>query len=1172
MNGLKKELKRNYKALKARYTGQNCTDCFYDNFKQITKYYLTVQRAKFLTDLTHTTELCKKMCVSGVLPSTDGIINFFNNNPISTGEILHLQLCIASALISYISENEVADEAVKSLSKIPDIDFEKITENISDVDKTLSLDPTHFYSLMSDETKNTYRTAVFMSAKKQNKNEKEVALEALKKAQNENRHIGFYLNLNKNVKILPILTAEIILPVVAAAIVSKKLHCPKAFPLFLFPVTDILRILTDRFFSLTAKHEKPAHLNFSGNIPDNAKTIIAISTLIPSADKITEIKNHIKSIYLSNKNAAAICILADLKSCDTPFCKNDKESVFRMEQMINELKKETGGCFVLAVRERVFSKTQGEFVPFERKRGAIIALVKMLVENKNEFSIFTGDTDKIKNAKYMAVLDIDTSTPKGSLEKLIEIAEHPLNEPVISKKDSCVTSGYGIIMPSVKTDTSSATETYFTKIFADSFGIDAYSPETREKCMLMFGDTVFNGKGLINIKAFHSLVCNRFPEEYILSHDILEGCVLRTALADDVQFTDSIPSDATAYFKRLHRWVRGDTQNLKFATHDRGIHLSVLNKIRLFDNIRRALTPVFALCLLCMSRYFSKKHRNTAALIALLSFGGSDFFAGAISSFTDLKHNFFRQYFSQIPSFSKNCFKRGFLKTIFGVRTAFCCADAILRSLYRITVSKKNLLEWIPASDCNKSTLIANIKKSVPSMLFGAFLIKSPVFFARVAGKMFIADLPFSLLTQKKQNTSLPAPNTDEIYEINHYCRDMWNFFCDFCTEKHNYLIPDNVTASQEPSIDTRTSPTNIGLMLCTFLSARDFGFINSQILFEMLNNSFNTIEKMEKYNGNLYNWYDITTLKVIEPEFVSSVDSGNFMCCITALKEGLKEYLNENNDLSIIITKCEKLINDCDFKFFYNKTRNLISVGFDAQNSVLSECHYDLLMSESRMMSFFAVSKNKVPLKHWSALGRQRASLKFRSAACAWSGTMFEYFMPAIFLPSQESTLSYEALHYCIHCQKMFAKKRDIPYGVSESAYNAIDKDGNYQYKAHGVDFASSRPDPFNEAVISPYSSFLSVQFDPHDAIDNLNKLKQFDMYGKYGFYESCDFEASRNETTLYSPVKIYMSHHIGMSFLASANCVFDGIMQKRFMNDADMAGCSDLLKEKIDGDTKPI
>ncbi len=1167
MYNLKKTLKSQYKTIKSAYRTQNGTQCFFDNYKQTVKYLKSALHVKTDVNLDYCTELCKKMCINGTLPDTDGIIDFLKDKKLNLSALMHLQQCVISALCAHIASklasDDTPDEGIKSLLMLPDINFPAIISALSDADKILSSEPCNIYNIMSEHTKNMYRKSICNIASKNTISESKAATDLLVKATTNNKHIGFFMELNGKKSAVKETIAEAVLPVAITAIICKKVHNFSLFVPLLLPVCEISRAVTDKLLIETQKHTKLPSMDFEKGIPQDRKAVITICTIVPNIQQIGELKSHLKKIYLANKaENAPICLLADLKNSPVKFTQDDEQKIEMLKNTLHQLKNETGGNFILAVREREYSASQGEFAPFERKRGAIIELVKFIKTGKNTFKTLLGDTEKLNDAKYLMLLDIDTQLPPDMLKKLVEIASHPLNEPQIDTEKRVTKSGYGIIMPAVKTSIESYNSTYFTNLFSDGCSIGAYSPEIKEKNMILTGTSVFCGKGLINIDAFYQLIVNRFPANYVLSHDILEGEILRTAFADSVELTDSFPADTNAYLKRLNRWVRGDTQNIVFA-FDNKMNLSAESKRRLLENFRRCITPVFAVAGMLYARLLQKKYARIITAVCGFSFISADAFSALFAFLKNPENNLLRHYFSFVLPYCLACLVRGMFSAVFSIKTAFTCADGIIKSLYRMLVSKQKLLEWVPAADCNNSSLLSQVKKSIPSYIFAAILPKHEI----IIRKLTLADLPLSVLSARRINKTKKRMMPEMLCELTVYCRDMWQFVLDFSTEEFNYLIPDNIIPKK--FTDCRTSPTNIGLMLCCILAARDFGFIGSDVLFTMLNNTFSSIEKLPKYNGNLYNWYDIKTLKVIEPEFVSSVDSGNFMCCLTALKEGLKEYLQESSDLQLIINKCESMITECNFDFMFNKNRNLISVGYDVKNCELSQCHYDLLMSESRMMSFFAVAKRKIPLKHWQSLGRQRNRYGLRCAASAWSGTMFEYFMPALFLPAQPSTLAYESLMYCIHCQKKYAEKFGVPYGISESAYNAVDSDGNYQYKAHGVKKASRRPDTFNELVISPYSSFLTLQYDIKSAADNLKKLKNYDMYGKYGFYESCDFEPCRNELTAYSTIKTYMSHHIGMSFLGAANCIFDGIMQKRFMADQDMAGFASLLSESPYSDT---
>lgn len=1186
MKGIEKKLKADMAILSKAY-GKSLkmhtleSDWLTDNYYIVEKNYSSAlkqaKRLKF--KISEVADVCEKICKNGILPSDDEIIAILLDEKLTTVETENLSLFLKACLIGKAAESINRDETVfensiKSLIRLEETDFGAILYETGITEKLLCQDPAGIYRNMTEHTKEMYRHAIFDMSLKNGKSEEETAVEILDKATKDNRHIGFYLDTKqKNNTGKALLFLEALLPFAVSAVIAFSLKSWYLLPLIYIPLWEALKFITDFIISKSAKPELLPSMDYSSRIPQSEKTVIAISTLLPDASEAEIMKKHLRKLCLANcKDNTCICILADFSQTKTPTAPNDSTDINALKRVIDELNKKYSNKFVLAIRSRRFSVTENAYTAHERKRGAITSLVRLINDDRHDFTVLHGNTENIHGAKYIMALDSDTRMPAGVLNTLVGIASHPFNRPVISPSKQRVTSGYGIISPRVETSVESANKTHFSFVFSPSNGLSAYSHTVCERYQDLFGKSIFSGKGLIDINAYYRLLPDRFPEEQILSHDILEGIVLRNAFAGNAALTDSFPSNENSYFKRLHRWIRGDMQNIQLLFDKRcKSAFDTLGKWWLIDNIRRAVTPIFAVLCIILSFFMPDNAATAATAAALLSVSATHIFSFVQSLINGGISIISRLYFSHTVPYVISCILRALTAIITLVRYAACSVDAIIRSIYRMLISRRHMLEWTAAADCDRAnTTFSLAKKSLSSVVFGGILLLFGNTIMKFAGILFLLDLPFSILSAKSKKIYREQLNEKEKKKLREYVSSMWQFYEQFNTKEHNFLIPDNVQFSPVYAVANRTSPTNIGLMLCVFLAARDFNFIDSNSLHRLLSQSIETIEKLEKYRGNLYNWYDTVTLEILKPEFISTVDSGNFLCCLTSLRSGLKNYTNEYPELSTIIKRIDAIINACDLDFLYNKQRNLFHIGFDTQSNTLTPSYYDLLMSEARMTSYFAVASDKVPIRHWEALDRTLSKNGRYSGPVSWSGTMFEYFMPAIFLPSYPNTINREALKYCIHCQKKRVNGKNIPYGISESCYYEFDSNLNYSYKAHGVSSLSLKNDKNTETVISPYSTFLTLNEDAHAAMENLKKLEKIGAVGKYGFVEAVDFTASRCTNGNFQTVNSFMSHHIGMSFLSAANCLFDNIFAERFITDDLMYGSRELLFEKIPADAK--
>ncbi|HCB99894.1 MAG TPA: hypothetical protein DEP42_01540 [Ruminococcaceae bacterium] len=312
-----------------------------------------------------------------------------------------------------------------------------------------------------------------------------------------------------------------------------------------------------------------------------------------------------------------------------------------------------------------------------------------------------------------------------------------------------------------------------------------------------------------------------------------------------------------------------------------------------------------------------------------------------------------------------------------------------------------------------------------------------------------------------------------------------------------------------------------------------------------------------------MLNWYNTRTLEPLHPAYISTVDSGNFLCCLTAFYEGLHDYAHEAA-FTPLCERIKKLLDNTDMAILYNRRRKLFHLGYDLEKNEFSEIYYDLLMSEARLASYYAIAKKIVPKRHWGTLGRTLVKQNGYTGPVSWTGTMFEYLMPHLLLPVYKDSFTAEAIRFVLYCQKKRVQSHHVPWGISESGFYAFDAALNYQYEAHGVQKMALKRGMNGDLVISPYSTFLALPFDRTASLKNLHALKEYGLLGHCGFFEAIDFTSTRTNGRR-AIIKSYMAHHVGMSIVACANASFDNIMQKRFMRNEQMRAANDLLKEKI-------
>ncbi len=1071
------------------------------------------------------------------------------------------------------------------ISKSDTIDVQEIINNSNKVHKIYASEKSNIYSKMNKETQSIYRNRTAYIAKKQKKSEIDIANNFLSAADKfftnlnnaKESHVGYYIfkdyeSLFKKVNIKNYTMFICFLSVFISLVCSFFLNNYYILILLLIPFAEIIKIIVDLFVKYKKQITYLPRMSLSNNIPDNAKTTIVISTIISTCKDIKELKQKIiEQNFLNVSDNIKICVLCDLSPSNKITSANDDVIIRNCERTINGLNKRFNNRFIIIIRNRTFSKTQNMYIGFDRKRGAIEELACFAKSEQIDFKFTCGDTDFIKDSKYFLCLDYDTKPFMETACELISIAQHPLNKPVI--QDNKVINGYGIITPRITTKLSSSLKTPFTKFVGGIGSSSAYDnccPDFYQDC---FNAGIFSGKGLINIDSFYKVCTNIFLPEEILSHDIIEGELLRTGFAGDIIFSEQFPSKSESYFKRLHRWIRGDIQNINFLGKKiktkKGFiknPLKYISKFKLLDNIKRILFPINLIIIILVSAFVNI---NTALLLMILALVSLKlpYCISLISSiFNNGFYNITRKYYSNVISETTEIISKSFFSVIFLPQQALTSLDASIRALWRKYISKKNLLEWTTAYSAEqfvRTTRVICSNYLLP-FIIGIILLISKLIFIKIVGMIFVISPLIIFYCNRPYKDRKNVIDKNTVSKLINQLSNMYHFYEDYANKENNYLPPDNVQFAPIFRVCNRTSPTNIGLMLLSELAARDFELIDTDELAIRIDRALKTVENLKKYKGNLYNWYETKTLKVSNNPYVSSVDSGNFLCCMVALKEGLVEYKNKNSIIPDLIIRINNIIDNTDIGFFYDKIKNLFYIGFNPETEKFSPNHYDMLMSEARMTSYFAISKRLVPKKHWHQLGRIISKNGLYSGTVSYTGTMFEYFMPELLLSSKHGSICYEGLKYCLYCQKQRTKKSHMPYGISESGYYAFDNILNYQYKAHGVQKSGLRKGLDNELVVSPYSTYITLQYDLKNAIENIDKLKSFGLEGYYGLYEAIDFTKSVDIES-GSIVKSYMAHHIGMSIIGISNALQDGKMQKRFIKDRFMKSGEELLEEKI-------
>lgn len=1144
---------------------------------------------------------------------------------------LTVENTIFSAHKNESNNGVIIGNCINSLRNIEALNWENEFENLSQVHKILLKDPINQYSCMDFKSREYYRKNIVKLSKSLEESEisiSSMALHCAEKAPYDMerpymRHVGYYLvdegkkeliknirgkltfnekmeNMNNNKRM--ILYIESILFFIAffmAGLLSLSYNHDGNFRLWkyilcglitIIPISHIVIYILNWIISHMVPAKIIPKLDFSNDLGCKNRTIVVIPTLINSKDNIKELLQRLENYFLGNKiNNLYFAILADFKDSNVKVEKGDKELVDYALKYTEELNLKYNFIedkkFFFFLRERRFNEKEGYYLGWERKRGKLVEFNDLIRgENHTTYNIISYPIDELKKATYIITLDQDTELTRDKAKEMVGAMSHVLNFPRINEKTNTVFRGYGVLQPRIGISISSANKTIFSKVFSGETGIDTYSTSVSDVYEDLFGEGIFTGKGIYHINTFRSVLQNKIPENLILSHDLLEGSFLRAGLLTDVELIDSYPPYYNASAKRLHRWVRGDWQLLRYLKNNK---LNLLRKYQIFDNLRRSLVaPNTMLLLFCSVLGILPNGMNKYFILALLTLSISMIFSIFENIITPIKSLNIESRVWQ----SKLAWKQLFLNFTFFPHKSILMIDAIVRTLYRLFISKKNLLQWQCAEHVEKSigrNKYDFIKLMYSSNILSILLLCLGFLNSFALGiTLLIPCIVWFLSPLIAYYVSLPIHvgkidiSEDEEQILRRISEKTWLYFKDFVNEENNYLGPDNYQEEPLNGLAHRTSPTNIGMCLMANICALDLGYIDFETCINRTYKTVGTIETLEKFHGHLYNWYDTKTKEPLRPKFVSFVDSGNLVCyyllCAKTIEDKIhnhnisatlnKDTLNKDtlNRANELIRRLNILANATDFSVLYSKDRSLFSIGYDVENEKLNNSYYDLLASEARQGSFIAIAKGDVPKEHWFRLGRAMSSMGGHKGLVSWSGTMFEYFMPLLIMRTYNDTILDRTYVSVIKNQKNYVKDKKIPWGISESAFYEFDIEKNYQYKAFGVPGMGLKRGLKDELVISPYSTILALQRDFKRSMSNIKKLIEIGMEGKYGFYESIDYTTSRIKGS-EKIVKNFMIHHEGMSLMALNNVLNNNILQKRFHDIPMVKATEILLQEKI-------
>jgi cyclic beta-1,2-glucan synthetase len=1290
------------------------------------------------------------------------------------------------------SDAELLKTRMRSLRDVGYADWFTLIEPLVVYDSVLQQDPANAYRSMDFDSRESYRKRVAEIAQHSDCSELEVAQAALALALESREkhrvedprlrarrgHIGYYLidhgfpQLSSRVGYRPrfidrirlmlwhnaddfyiggiqIITVVLIGLILAPLVPNYPLFggLTVAFILLLLPVTQGAVDLVNNTVTAIFKAYALPKLDFSKGVPQEFTTLVVVPTLLMKEKQVRELFDELEVRYLANQDRNIhFGLLTDLPDSVTRPRQNDTDPLvdlaIRLTDELNERYAKAGaGSFFLLHRHRIFNARQGVWMGWERKRGKLLDLNKLLKGQFDPFPVKAGNLGALAHAQYVITLDSDTQLPRGTAQTMIGALAHPLNRAIIDPELRIVTEGYGILQPRVGVSVQSASRSRLAAIYSGQTGFDIYTRAISDAYQDLYGEGIFTGKGIYEIETLHAVLDRRFPRNSLLSHDLIEGSYARVGLTTDVEVIDDYPSHYSAYTRRKHRWLRGDWQIAQWlfakVPDESGRYvrnpIATISRWKIFDNLRRSLVEVFTFALL---------------LAGWLGLPGGALYWTAVTLFlmfvptlVQFCFSLGRAYVTKLQGSVRDAvsgFGQGtfisLLNLVYLPHQTLLALDAIIRSLVRSFITGQRLLEWETAAEAESA---ANRRTPVDR-----YLALSPLVALVAGGLIFLhhresllVALPIlilwasaggitSWLNSSPQQTR-PQLTTEENIFLRHLALRTWRFFNQFGAENHNYLIPDNV--EEEGLFEAaRVSPTNFGLLLNARQAANTFGYLTIPEFIILTEQSLQTYDKLEKVRGHIYNWYDTRTLVPIHPRTISSVDSGNLAASFYTLRTGCRSLLRqplldpglfhgirdhwqllmslpdapaglkalalpaadtgadgwiawaratvddpvfipgataagseatwwlaethrriralvtlindympwllpqfaplralpqlqglagawatvstadasalagdlENRiarssvslpadsshvlladelrsalpparlrlkalagELQALASEAMRFATEMDFGFLMDRSRLLLSIGYEVDRQHLHQACYDLLSSEARIAAFITVAKGEAPQQSWFKLGRTHTMAYGHAVLISWTGTMFEYLMPSLWMRSYPDTLVSRTLSGVVAIQRAFGREHGIPWGISESGWAGMDDHGHYHYQAFGIPPIALKWDAVAGPVVSPYSTCLALGIDPIEAMRNLKRMAKMGWTGAYGFYEAADYQESTKTPKL---VREWMAHHQGMSLLAVLNLLYDNIVQDWFHANAHLEATQLLLHEK--------
>jgi len=816
-----------------------------------------------------------------------------------------------------------------SLRELDHSNWDRIFQKLSVVDRILREDAT--YAQMEPASRDSYRRAVVEMAAGSPQTEAEIARRAIGLAQQDqssgySSHVGYYLVddgrelLRKLVRYrrsaLGWLRETIIRHAASAYLLGVEfgafvltacllLACGRTIsmaillPLLLVPATGAAIDVINQLIALFFPPQVLPKLDLSKGVPDDCLTVVAVPTLLLNESQTRQMVEALEVRFLGNRDKnLQFALLTD--SVDSPGGPNDADPLIHLcSQLIERLNRkyapQARGSFFHFHRRQIFCASENTWMGWERKRGKLLDFNSFLRGERDAFLVKTGDLSLLTKVRYVITLDSDTQLPRDTARKLIGTLAHPLNRAVFDRTGKKLERGYAILQPKAGVDLQSARKSRLAAIFSSDATFDVYTRAISDAYQDLFGEGSFVGKGIYDIDAFHRLVDTWLPEGALLSHDMIEGSFARAALVSDIEIVEDYPSRYAVYCRRKHRWARGDWQTAPWILpriadrfgRELPNALQLISRWKIVDNLRRAVYEPVMLTLLLAGWLFLPRGPvfwTGAALVVVLL----PSFLQLIGGLTKVRRYSAAYLKNLATGFAIEQVRMALFIALL-LHQSIIMIDAAVRTIFRMLVSQRNLLEWETAAQAEMSSgarsLVDRYLQWIPlaALAIAAVIAVAnpralPIALPFLASWFLTGHIAAWLDRPWSQNKSRVAARDRE------FLRDTalrtWRFFADFCSPNNHWLISDRL--QQVPvRVVERLSPTNLGLVLNSRLAAYDLGFITLPQVIQLTEATLATAAKLERYRGHFYNWYDACTLKPEMPFFISSVDSGNLACSL---------------------------------------------------------------------------------------------------------------------------------------------------------------------------------------------------------------------------------------------------------------------------------------------------